>query len=155
MSDFELIEDLRPGRDYRDYLIKLVRDKANQEAATLDYNLSLACKGPDNVIIVVTHVPPYPEASWHEGRMSDSSWLPWFTSLATGKVLDTYAQEYPNKKFIVLTGHSHSPGIVKKYDNLIVYTGRAIYGAPDLAGIIDEEKIFAMNHMERFSWKPI
>ena len=30
-------------------------------------------------LLVVTHVPPFADACWHEGRRSDDAWLPWFT----------------------------------------------------------------------------
>src|SRR5262245_20670356 len=30
-------------------------------------------------VVVLTHVPPFREACWHEGRISDDNWLPHFT----------------------------------------------------------------------------
>lgn len=33
------------------------------------------------------HVPPFREASWHQGRISDDDWLPHFTCKAVGDVL--------------------------------------------------------------------
>lgn len=38
-------------------------------------------------LLLVTHVPPFKEACWHEGRISDDDFLPHFTSQAVGDVL--------------------------------------------------------------------
>ncbi len=35
-------------------------------------------------VIVLTHVPPFREACWHEGKVSDDNWLPFFTSALSG-----------------------------------------------------------------------
>jgi hypothetical protein len=88
-------------------------------------------------MLIATHVSPYPESSWHEGRRSDRDWMPWFCSHATGEVIDKYAENHPTKKFVVLVGHGHSPGIYERRDNLVVYTGGAKYYFPELAGTID------------------
>src|SRR5581483_10373621 len=38
-------------------------------------------------VIVLTHVPPFKEACWHEGQISNDNWLPHFTCKAVGDVL--------------------------------------------------------------------
>jgi len=136
ISDFNLIEELKHA--HLDLIIKLVRSRAKREADRLDELLAdeILVDNRD-VVLVATHIPPYPEASWHEGKVSDRDWLPWFSSASTGLVLDKYSSEYPNKKFVVLTGHGHSPGIYKRSSNLVIYTGGAKYYSPELAGIID------------------
>ncbi|MCK9567504.1 metallophosphoesterase [Candidatus Pacearchaeota archaeon] len=138
LSDFTAIEDLWGGLNCRDLMIDLVRKRAAKEAERLDELLFQEMVDVDeDVVLVATHISPYPESCWHKGKQSDREWLPWFCSHVTGEVLDKYAESFPGKKFVVLVGHGHSPGIYERRDNLIVYTGGAIYGYPDVAGTID------------------
>jgi len=145
LNDFRLIEDLLAGLSYRDLLIELVRKKAAKEAERLDALLfEEICNVDADTVLVATHISPYPGSCWHDGGLTDREWLPWFCSHVTGEVLDKYAENFPEKKFVVLVGHGHSPGIYRRYSNLIVYTGssanrigNAVYGNPDVAGKID------------------
>ncbi len=139
LSDFYEIRELRPGIRSRNFLLELVSSRADAEAARLSELLTEACQGPEKTILVATHVSPYEESSWHEGKPSDRDWVPWFSSRATGLVLDKFSAKHPEKFFQVFCGHSHSSGVYHRTGNLAVYTGRAQYGAPDLAGIIDPE----------------
>lgn len=145
LNDFFLISELREGLDEHSHLLQIIRSQAIQESKVLDKNLE-ECKDYET-IFVCTHIPPYADASWHNGAPSDNEWVPWFSSGVLGNVLDKYSEMYPEKKFIVLTGHSHSPGVYQRSENLVVYTGRAVYGNPSLSGKIDVQnrKIYAMD----------
>lgn len=150
LSDFTLIEDLWGGLNYRDLMIDLVRQRAAKEAERLDQLLfQEVCNVDADVVLVATHISPYPGSCWHEGKQSDREWLPWFCSHVTGEVIDKYAENHPEKKFIVLCGHGHSPGIYERRENLVVYTGGAKYCFPELAGKIDVEcgEIEILNHL--------
>jgi hypothetical protein len=46
------------------------------------------------------------------------------------------ACEFPQVNFTVLCGHSHGEGFYSAATNLDVYTGRAQYGLPELAGVL-------------------
>lgn len=138
MADFSVIEDLLAGNHYKELMIELVRKRAAKEAIRLDELLSKEISDTNaKTVLVATHLPPYHKACWHAGKMSDREWMPWFTCHATGEVLDQYADNFPDKQFIVLTGHTHSPGIYQRSKNLVIYTGVAEYGAPDLSGTIN------------------
>ncbi len=121
-------------------LIDIIRKQAKKEADKLAVILNKACQTNNEVIVVVTHIPPYIESSWHEGEYSDRNNLPWYVSKSTGDVIDTYSEQYSNKQFMVLCGHTHSPGIYKRQNNLTIYTGKAVYGLPDSCGVINIEK---------------
>ena len=152
LNDFRLIEDLWAGLNMRDLAIEMSRKQAAKEADRLDELLfQEICDVDSDVVLIATHVSPYVESCWHDGEPSNRNWLPWFTSRATGDVIDKYAENHPEKKFIVLCGHSHSPGIYERRDNLVVYTGGARYYLPELAGKIDvdNKKIEVTNHIGR------
>jgi hypothetical protein len=87
-------------------------------------------------VVFATHVPPWADACWHEGRISDKNWLPWFTCQAMGAVLDAAAAARPDVDFLVLCGHTHGSGRARRAANLEVLTGGAVYGAPGVSGLI-------------------
>ena len=55
-------------------------------AATLRPHLVEALEAAPEVLLL-THVPPFREACWHEGRTSDDDWAPGFTCKAVGDLL--------------------------------------------------------------------
>ena len=81
-------------------------------------------------VVVLTHVPPFREACWHEGQISNADHLPHFSCKAVGDRLLAVMRGYPERSMTVLCGHTHSSGTAKLLDNLTVYTGGAEYGAP-------------------------
>lgn len=83
-------------------------------------------------VVVATHVPPFREATWHEGRVSDDDWLPFFSSKVAGEAIAGMARRFPQRRITVLCGHTHGAGIVEIGPNLTVHTGGAVYGQPAL-----------------------
>jgi Icc-related predicted phosphoesterase len=83
-------------------------------------------------IIFLTHAPPFREACWHEGRLSDSEGTPHFVCAAAGEVLREIMARHPDRSMTVLCGHTHSGGFARILDNLVVKTGAAAYGAPKI-----------------------
>jgi hypothetical protein len=83
-------------------------------------------------VLLLTHVPPFREACWHEGHLSDDQALPFFACGATGEVLLEQMQSHPGRSMLVLCGHTHSGGAAELLPNLRVLTGGATYGSPRL-----------------------
>lgn len=144
MSDFELIKDFRPHFHYRqwvDYedrgdLLSVLRGMSKKQADDANQKLHAAAKVRKDIIFA-THYPPFEGACWHEGTLSDSDWMPWFTSFSMGEMLAEVALDFPENKFTVLCGHTHSPGTYEHLPNLRVLTGKSVYGAPDIAGVLE------------------
>ena len=86
-------------------------------------------------VIVLTHVPPFREACWHEGRISDDDWLPHFACRAVGQRLAEAMRVRPNCGMTVLCGHTHGSGIARILPNLVVSTGGAVYGEPAIQDV--------------------
>ena len=121
LSDWQLIEDFAPVRYDRAARIQLLQDLGTSEAFVLG---ELLARAPaSDALVILTHVPPFPEACIYDGVMSEPAWLPWFTCVATGEVLAEYARAHPNKQITVLCGHSHGAGSVRPEPNLEVRTG--------------------------------
>lgn len=134
MSDHAFIKDIR-GLPYErlDTEIKKLSDEA---AMHVERNIESAA-GSHKTIVIVTHVPPFPECATYRGKVSDRNWLPWFSSKAMGDVLLEASTEYPGTSFLVLCGHSHGGSDVQKTRNLRVITGEAQYGNPRVLKLLD------------------
>jgi len=90
-------------------------------------------------IIIVTHVPPFAQScvsSKFEGADSREV-TPWYTSKIMGDTILSAARAYPNKKFTVLSGHTHGNFEGNILNNLTVKVGKSEYGNPSVAGFID------------------
>jgi len=136
MPDYLLIEELT-NIYWEDRLQKL--NALGDEAA--DYFqelLPIVLRQFENVILV-THAPPFREACWYEGRISDDNYLPHFSCQAVGNVLRRIMDEYPSRHLTVLCGHTHGHGVVQIGSNILVKTGGAEYGAPDIQEILEIE----------------
>lgn len=129
LNDYLLIEELT-GLDWATRLGKL--NALGAEAA--DYLRRLL---PDALaryrhVLTLLHVPPFREACWHEGHISDEDWLPHFTCKAVGDLLHEAMRTQPERQMSVLCGHTHGAGEARILPNLHVKTGGAEYGSPSL-----------------------
>ena len=88
-------------------------------------------------IVIAMHVPPFVEATWHEGQHSSDDYLPYFTSLCMGKMLREVAAANRKVHFTVLCGHTHGAGVYEVEPNLVVKTGDAMYRWPKVQGNFD------------------
>jgi Icc protein len=132
LSDFHMIEDLRLGRAARTQRLRALGDEA---AAYLKSTVREAL-GRARHVVVATHVPPFREACWYEGQISDDDWIPYFTCAAVGDVLRKAMLEHPEHTMTVLCGHTHGSGVADILPNLRVLTGGAEYGAPVLQDVL-------------------
>lgn len=117
LSRQELLEQLNAlGDEAADYL------KQTLIAALTDFRQ----------VILLTHVPPFLHAGWHEGNWSDDDYAPHFTSKAVGDMLVEVMSQHPTSHLSVLCGHTHSGGLCMKLPNLMVKTGAAVYREPQI-----------------------
>jgi len=121
LSDWQLIEDLAKLGDDRAARIAALRRLGDNEARALADQLARAPDSPR--LVVLTHVPPFPEACVYADAPSEPGYLPWFTCIATGEVLRTYARAHPTTQITVLCGHAHGVGVIRPEPNLEVRTG--------------------------------
>jgi predicted MPP superfamily phosphohydrolase len=88
-------------------------------------------------VFLVTHVPPFREACWHEGRTSDDEWLPHFSCHAVGEAILEVMRSRPDCLLTVLCGHTHGTGETSPLPNVRVFTGGAVYGAPEIQRVFE------------------
>lgn len=127
LSDWQYIAELAGlDDDARRQTLAALGDDAARRLATH----GAAALATSEKLLVVTHVPPFADACWHDGRRSDDAWLPWFTCVAAGDALRTLLAARPDRRALVVCGHTHGAGTLDVLPNLRVLTGGADYGAP-------------------------
>ena len=133
LSDHSLIQEI--ASSYRYFHLDKYRLKAtmtalaDEAARQFERVLEEAAASYQN-IIAVTHVPPFREAAWYEGKISDDDYLPYFVCKVVGDVMRKVMLSHPQVKLVVLCGHTHSGGQVQIAANIDVLTGEARYGHP-------------------------
>lgn len=86
-------------------------------------------------IVILTHVPPFKEAHFHEGRPGSDLANPFFTSKCLGDLLKAAAEKFPDRQFEVFAGHSHGKCDVQIAPNLLVHVGGAEYSKPIIQAV--------------------
>lgn len=139
LSDQELIEDFH-GLDRKEVLDRL-RALGDEAAENLREKLHLALTSYRQVVCL-THVPPFKEACWYQGKTGNDDWLPFFACRAVGEVLVNLSQARPDCRISVLCGHTHHEGVAQLSSNLRIFTGSAEYGAPHIQSIFELGALF-------------
>lgn len=137
INDSRMIADLFQEKILGKFqLLKKMQQLADEDAMRLQDDLIQVISQHPKKVIVLTHVPPFKEASLYEGKISGDEWLPYFSSKIMGDVLMKVAQENSTVEFLVLCGHTHGEAKYQPIDNLIVKVGGAEYYHPEIQCLI-------------------
>ena len=142
LNDFLLIDELRCWPDAHTLdkaALRRVLETLGDEAAVYLKSVITPAAQQYPKVIVATHVPPFREAAWYQGRPSSNDFLPFFACKAVGDVLLATARSHPGCQILVLCGHTHDGGELQVLENLRVVTGPAEYGKPEIQRIIEVE----------------
>lgn len=134
LSDFFVIEELA-GLE-RKTLRRRLEALGDEAVEHLRANLVSAVKRYPQILLV-THVPPFRDACWYQGRPSDDNWLPFFSCRSAGEMLIGVMRDHPDCRLTVLCGHTHGSGRAWILDNLEVITGGARYGKPHVQQVFE------------------
>ncbi len=126
LADFIRIEYLKGLSKYsrREILMRLGSESADYLSSVLDQGIAKYRQ-----VIVLTHVPPFPQSCFYMGQPSDEG-LPYFCCKAAGDVLRNVAKENPAVEFSIYSGHTHDPADVQILGNLRAMVLGAEYGRP-------------------------
>ena len=126
LNDFKYIKELKLfSKAERLYCMQSLANEAAEH-----FSKVLLETGWAKHIIVLTHVPPWDKATWHQGQQSDGNYLPFFSSKVVGQVLESHMTEHLNQKMTVLCGHTHGGGKAQIAPNLVCLTGDSEYHNP-------------------------
>jgi predicted phosphohydrolase len=107
------------------------RRLARASAEALEARLTAALDGGYTTVYVLTHVPPWKEATRAVGTLMESFWLPYNTNAAAGEAIERVMAGRNKKRCVVLAGHTHTPCTIRVTRNIECsvappsYTGRA------------------------------
>ncbi len=126
LNDYIHIEELhQPTKERR---LEVQNMLGNEAAGYLKRQLGIAISsGKYWRIIVALHVPPFAEACWHLGELTNDEYLPHFACKATGDVLRETMIKHPDVSMEVCCGHTHSGGYAEILPNLSVFAAGAEY----------------------------
>jgi 3',5'-cyclic-AMP phosphodiesterase len=134
LNDYFLIRDFaladKTGR------LRTMQRLAHSAAAFFSREVPKAFRRFDR-LFVLTHAPPFREACWYQGRISNGSALPHFACRTVGEVLLGAMRSRPDRRMTVLCGHTHGGGKVDILPNLTVLTGPATYGEPEVQRVFE------------------
>jgi predicted phosphohydrolase len=134
LNDYVLIRELQCAN--KKDLYAMLNRLGDEAAEFLEMRVREALVSYHQVILL-THVPPFRDACWHEGHISSDDFLPHFCCQAVGTRLITIMKLHPKRKLTVLCGHTHGAGFASILPNLVVHTGGAEYGEPAVQCVFD------------------
>jgi len=134
LNDHVLIKEL--ARLPKPELLRRLNARGDEAAAYIREVLPRALADHRRAILL-THVPPFQAACWHEGEISDDNFLPHFTCKAVGDALVEIMSAHADRELLVLCGHTHGEGEADIRDNLRVITGGAEYGELKVARMLE------------------
>jgi hypothetical protein len=133
LTDYVIIQELAWLQPTA--LQRVLHDLGDEAAGFLRQALDRALTTFEHVIVLM-HVPPIREACVYDGRISDHDWLPHFSCAAAGKALVEVMENHPDRRATVLCGHTHGAGTTQPLPNLVIHTGAATYGKPEVQRLI-------------------
>ncbi len=134
LNDFHCIQELsRLSQAERLQKMQSLADKAVQHLGRV---LPDALQEHEEILLL-THVPPFREATWHEGKISGDDWLPFFSCEAVGDLILETMRENKQANLTVLCGHTHGAGTCEILPNLLVRTGAAEYRRPAIQDVLE------------------
>jgi 3',5'-cyclic AMP phosphodiesterase CpdA len=134
LNDYRLIEELK-NQTREERLVTL--NALGDEAADHFRRVLPEALARHRKVVALTHVPPFAEAAWYQGRISDPQWLPHFSSRALGEAIVEIMDAHPDRELTVLCGHTHAGGAVQIRPNVRVVVGWAEYGNPAVQEVLE------------------
>lgn len=135
--DWFLTEDFRnlPSMEER---IELWRKMADQSAHDLVDKIEKAIEQGYKSIYVLTHFPPWREATRDVGTILEQFWLPYNVNIRLGKALEKAMESHKKRYITVLAGHTHTDCWIHVSRNIECKVSKAKY----YGELRNEEHIF-------------
>jgi predicted MPP superfamily phosphohydrolase len=139
-QDYTLIDNLKGLVTPEQRFIRL---KGMSEASTtiIIEKVKSAFEQVDNVILAV-HVPPFKENCTHFGLPMTTNFLSHFSSKILGDALFFLMRNMPDKKLLVLSGHTHEETTYSPLPNLTSRTNKANILKPRVHTILKLKDLF-------------
>lgn len=140
LNDFMLIEELKEAVSISgECLFKKLSKLGRDSAIRMRHKLRKIHQVRN--VIIVTHVPPFVEASRYNGNISEPDFLPFFSNAQMGEVIEQGISDEQNA--IVLCGHTHDAADIR-HKGIRAVAAKALYGAPRLNKLIFKDGEFTI-----------
>jgi len=142
LVDRQAVKDLNACYD-RWHMMRKCQELADRATDHIERQFDSACDQGARQFVVLTHVPPFENTHYHEGKIGDDEHQPWFVNKRLGQVLSGMAGCEEIGPMTILCGHTHGHydglPLPTVYPNLRVMVGGAEYGKPAKAGELEIE----------------
>jgi predicted phosphohydrolase len=135
--DWLLTEDFRNLPTWDDRLVYW-RQLADKSANDIVDKLEKAIEQGYKTIYVLTHFPPWKEATRDVGTALEQFWLPYNCNLRMGKALKKAMEDHKKRYITVLAGHTHTDCWIHVARNIECKVSKAKY----YGELRNEEHIF-------------
>ena len=81
-------------------------------------------------VCLATHVPPFTQSAWWNGKLCNYDFQPHYTNMSLGYTLWEMSTSFPSATVTVLSGHTHSEVSLALRPNLLIHTAGATRGDP-------------------------
>ena len=115
--------------------LEFSRKRAEAAAEVVRMRLRKAFENHSTVMFL-THFPPWPEADPCSHSLLERFWHPYNSSRVMAKMLEAEMLQRPEKKLIVLAGHTHDDSYVRISDNIEIRVGGAGRGNCEIKDFI-------------------
>lgn len=124
-TDWFLVKDFLSLHNLRER-IHTWRRMAEESAARIESRLAEAIERFQTVY-VLTHVPPWPEATRAVGTLLERFWLPYNTNVAMGRAIERVMAGRKKRRAVILAGHTHEPHVIQVSRSVTCMVARASY----------------------------
>lgn len=118
-------------------ILKFVRKKANEDAKIIINNLQNALDAGYETIYLLTHFPPWAEATRDLGKCLENFWLPYNVNSTLGFALEKIMKD-KSATLHVLAGHVHEDKFIQVSSNIFCKVNKAKF----TDSLRNEEHIF-------------
>ncbi len=120
-ADWFLIEEGRKCKNFQEKLdfYRQLSRSSNQSIKTKITNVLKKY----NTIYLLTHFPPWREATRAQGTILESYWEPYNVNYLLGLELESIMNNNLDKKLVVLCGHTHTPSVINVNSNIECFVG--------------------------------
>jgi predicted phosphohydrolase len=122
-----LIQDIRK-LPYLDSKIEKFRSLADISCKQLINKLEKALELDYKTVYILTHMPPWKEATRDESSLLKDFWLPYNTNIRLGNAIEEVMQSRKKRNVVVLSGHTHHPEFIRISRNIHCQVGKAEIG---------------------------
>jgi len=128
--DWWSIKEFRQLGSFKERL-KMSRQLAQESADKIERRLHRAIDLGYRTIYILTHWPPFLEATRDPGTTLEQFWLPYNTNIRLGKAIERVMETNRQSRAVVLSGHTHHPSYIRVTRNIDCQIGEGkYYGLP-------------------------